>query len=437
LPLLAVVAAAFLLRAAYALLYCGDLPGGPRFDGTWYERVARDLLAGEGVRGVGGQPTAFFPPGYPALLAAAYAVFGASATVARLLNCAFGALTALCVFHIGRLAYNRRVGLLGAALFAVFPGDVFYAGLTLSEPAFTCAFSACLLLFLVWNRDPAPTRWRWLVFGLLLGGAAMIRGIAVPFLIVPAIVWARTLGLRRETLARTLAAGLGLALALLPWTLRNQLVMGYPLLLASDGANALIIAHSPLADGSQSQEIWAYRWETYAELIDFDRVRNPQAEVEVARQDLRHAARYFLTHPRRELLLVPLRLYHLLRNDHHALRHATVRERDPETGELRSRIRRGQETARLAAFADAWFFGVLTLAALGATRAFSPAARAGLLVPATPLFFLAIHAIVFWGDPRFHAPFVPMLALLAALAVDGRRRPWALQSHDVDASAAP
>jgi hypothetical protein len=81
----------------------------------------------------------------------------------------------------------------------------------------------------------------------------------------------------------------------------------------------------------------------------------------------------------------------------------------------------------LARFADAAFFALVLLAALGATRVFSRGARAGLVVPLCVLFFLAAHGVLFWGDVRFHAPFVPMLAILAAVAIDGRRRPWAIQ----------
>jgi hypothetical protein len=415
---------AFAVRFVYAVLIDAGPYESPIFDGSWYHRVARDIVAGEGVRGISGKPTAFFPPGYPALLGVAYALFGAHHLVARVLNCVLATATCLFTYGIGRRAYGEGIGLLAAAIFAVLPGDIFYASQILSEVSFGFALSGCIYAFLVFDEDGVPAN-RWLLFGLLLGLSALVRGIALPYLAVPILVWIVTRGWSRATATRTALAALGLLLAVTPWTIRNQLVMGSPILIASDGPHAFIIAHSPVADGSQSKRIWKYRSREYG---DVGRMGNPMAEAELAKADLRHGLEFMLTHPGRELALVPKRLYHLFRDDHFALRFSTVRYRGEESGAWHRRRRTRQEIEKAARLADLCFFGVLTLAVLGLTRVFTPAARRGLVVPLTPLFFVFAHGVVFWGDPRFHAPFVPMLAILAAVALDGRARPWPIQA---------
>jgi 4-amino-4-deoxy-L-arabinose transferase-like glycosyltransferase len=427
--LLAILLGALAVRLVYALLIDGAPHRIGSYDGTWYDRVARDLAAGKGVRGVDGQPTAFFPPGYPALLAVAYALFGSSFVVARLLNCVLATLTCFFTYRIGARAYNEAVGLLAAGLFAFFPGDVFYASQTLSEVSFTCALSGCIYVFLVWNAEPRRvSEARWLLFGLLLGWTALIRGLALLYLSVPLAIWLGTRGWGRATLSRGALAALGLVLAVAPWTLRNWAVMGHPILIASDGPNALIIAHSPVANGSQSIESWNFRLREFEQLVG---IGNPRSEAEFARADLRYGLRYLLTHPRHELSLVPKRIFHLFRHGHYALEHSTVLGVDKKTGRQRVRVRLPREYRRLARFTDVFFFLLLGFALLGTTRVFSRAARAGLIVPLTPLFFVMAHGILFWGDPRFHAGFVPMLAILAAVAVDGRRRPWTIRRSPI------
>lgn len=420
--LAAVLLAALALRLAWGLGMAGDSHAAPSYDGTWYGRVARDLLAGDGVRGIDGRPTAFFPPGYPAVLAAAYAVFGIHPALPKVLNAVLATLACLFTYLAGRAAYGWRVGIAAAALLAACPGDVFYAGVTLSEPLFGCALTGLVLAFLLWNR-PGAARLRWLGFGVLLGAASLVRGIALPFAVVPLAAWLADRSRARGAWLRFALVALGVALAVAPWTLRNQLRLGYPILIASDGANALLIAHSPIADGSQSLAVWEWRVREYAALAALE---NPRKEVEYARADLRSALAWSLAHPREELALVPKRLFHTLKHDHYALPLTTRTRVDPASGERRTELRPPKSLLGFARLADAYFLGLLLFAALGATRVFSRPARGALVVPFGVLFLLVAHGVVFWGDVRFHAPFVPLLAILAGVAVDGRRRPWAL-----------
>lgn len=413
--LAAILLVAFSLRLAWALVVESGTRQSFTIDANFYDRVARELLQGEGYLWHNGQPTAYFPPGYPLLLAAAYGVFGDSLIVAKLLNVVLGTLTCLLTYAVGRHAYGETVGLLAAALFAVFPGDIYSMSATLSEVPFACLLAGTLFAFLVWSRDPPqPSTWRWLLLGLVLGLASLVRGIALPFLAVFVAAWLPITGFRRETLKRALLAALGLTLVVAPWAIRNHLVMGGPILLSTDGAYVLFNAHSPLADGTQSFALNASREEVFSEYRDLPRA---EREVAMSKAQLRYAVRYMLTHPLQELSLVPKRLYHLYRDDHWAFLWLGKLHEDPVSSKRRRQAMSPHWEARWTAIADVYFFVILALATLGFGMALAPSRRRGLVVPLGVVYFNVAHGILFYGIPRFHAPFVPLLSILAALSI--------------------
>jgi len=331
------------------------------------------------------------------------------------LNVVLGTLTCLLAYAIGRRAYGEPVGLLAAAFLAVFPSEVYAASTTLSEVSFSFLLAGTLYAFMVWTRDsPRPSAWCWLVLGLMLGAATLVRGIALPFLAVFVAVWLLAAGRTRETLKRALLTAVGLTLVVAPWAIRNQLVMGGPIPLSTDGAYVFFNAHSPLADGTQSFATNALREHTFSEYRDLPRA---EKEVAMSKAQMRYAVRYMLTHPLQELSLVPKRLYHLYRDDHWAFLWLGKVHRDPVSSKRRREAMSERWEARWTAIADVYFFAILALATLGFVMALAPSRRRGVVVPLSVAYFNVVHVILFCGAPRFHSPFVPLLSILAALAI--------------------
>ena len=98
--------AAILIAAvtAVAILVQADLYEPPRFDGAGYAVLARSLREGRGYRAIDhpDEPChAHFPPGYPALLAAAWSLSGPSVPLAHVLSClcAVGATLAAWLWY--------------------------------------------------------------------------------------------------------------------------------------------------------------------------------------------------------------------------------------------------------------------------------------------------------------------------------------------------
>ncbi len=404
LALAAVLVLAFAVRLGCAFGLRTDVRATFRFDMSVYDLLARHLANGKGYVGYLGLPTAFFPPGYPAILGAAYRLFGDGLATAWTMHALLGALTCLLVYAIAAHLFTPAVGLAAAAILAVFPGDVFGATVTMSEVTFGCLLAAILYLFVRWN-DAVPTvpPSRWFLFGVVLGGATLVRGIALPFLAVPFVIWALADGLR-TAVARTALAASALLLVVLPWTARNYFVMGYPILLGGDAPFAFFNAHNPLAFGSQSVAMNHFRRREWPWL---EKLPLPQQEVEEARAEVRYALDYIVTHPRQELGLVPRRIYYLYAHDHYALLPGSLSPR---------------RHVLLVRYADAYFFATVVLALVGLVAAFPLASPSALVLPLTIAYITFMHGVLFFGDPRYHAPLVPVFSILAAVGLHALRR---------------
>jgi len=396
--LIAVVAVAFALRVAAVLLIEVDPRARWGFDMSWYDGVARRLVAGWGYVGFDWAPTAHWPPGYPFLLAAVYWLFGPSLLAAKLANAVLAIVTVVLTYRIGCELGRPRVGLVAAALLALFPGDVLYSPTILSEVLFATLFCASLWLFLVCRNRWQTRSLAWFGFGVLLGAAALVRGTALAmFPVFPLTLLVSGTTLRRA-MRYSVAAAAGLVLALLPWTVRNQLQLGSPIILATNGANAIWIGQSAVGTAHENIPLPKPNREASA------RVRNPESEVETARAKTREAFTSMVTHPGRVVAMMPAKTYMLYKDDRGSYPWI-------ESG-LRKRLA-PERRPWLDAVVDGYYFLVLGLALVG-TRHFLGREHGAALLPITVAWFTLAHAVLFFGLTRFHHTLLPVLSLMAA-----------------------
>jgi len=383
-------------------------------DATTYDRLARGLAEGHGFVAQSGEPTAYLLPGYPFLLGAAYGLFGDDLLVAKLLNVGLATLTCFFIYRVGSLAYGPGVGLLAAAIFALFPGDIYFASTTLSDVFFVCVLCGSLWAWLAWSHGEARRGpGRWLLLGVLSGIAALIRGVALFLPVVFAVAWLLDPGRGRDVLQRTFWLVVGMALAIAPWTIRNQRALGSPILLSTGGGYVLFNSHSPVADGTQGPGFMAFREQTFPDLV---RLPRPEREVALSKAQTRYALEYVWSHPLRELRLVPARLYHLYRHDHAAFAYLAG-PAPGRRGQLGNAMLGEPWRSRWSALANGYFFAVAAIALLGFVFSWSATWRRGWIVPLTVVYFHLVHGFIFLGQPRYHAPLVPLFSVLAALAL--------------------
>ncbi len=208
------------------------LPVAPLGDARAYELLSANLADGEGYLrpyeflDTGARyPTAEYPPGLPAVLAAARLVGVDGTTGLRLVLCAVGALTVGVVGLVARRLGGDGAGYLAAAIAAVHPA-LWNTDVTLmAEPL--AAFAGAVLVLGALAVADRPSWSRWLSFGALAGLACFVRSEFV--VIGPVLAGVVALGAvdrwgpRLRYLGGTLAV---VALVLAPWTVRNQARFG-------------------------------------------------------------------------------------------------------------------------------------------------------------------------------------------------------------------
>jgi 4-amino-4-deoxy-L-arabinose transferase-like glycosyltransferase len=238
----AILVVALVARLAAIAADDDYVPANDAFD---YHRHAQSIAAGEGypeaLLGVIGGPTAFRPPGYPFFLAGVYELAGGDArapsinpptaadlprlesrwTAGRVANAVLGTVAVLLIFLIARRIWDREVGLVAAAIAAIYPPLIFLSTELLTEPLFIALELGAVLAVLAYRHDPGRARWV-LIAGVLCGLAALTRsnGIIVAVL-AAAGVWVLRPRLSGRALAAPALLALVAALVVAPWALRN------------------------------------------------------------------------------------------------------------------------------------------------------------------------------------------------------------------------
>ena len=215
----------------------------PASDEVDYHRLAI-TLAETGRYSDNGAPTAYRSIGYPALVAAVYAVAGPRPDVVHALQAVLDTGTAVLLVA---LAGGGLLGLLAGLFWALFPAAILYTDLLMPETAFTTCLvgAACL------TRHGFPaTAGRALAVGLLIGAATLIRPVALLLLAAIPLAAHAT----RVPIPRPAPILLGALLLVFPWVARNAIVLHYPGLVTSTGVNLLIGKH-PHATGGYSPNV--------------------------------------------------------------------------------------------------------------------------------------------------------------------------------------
>ena len=400
----ALVGLAFALRLAWAL-YASRQPAGLN-DPHTYLMSGQDLAAGRGYRFVlDGAPTAYFPIGYPALVAAVVWVVDHTplSDIPRtvgVLQALLGAASVWLVWRITTRIAGARAALVAAGITAFFPGLLLYSAPLLSETLFVFAelVAIAVLVDVPWGPRGPSTR-RLIAAGVLFGLAALVRPQAALFIVAffLALLIARS-GWRRALAAGAIVA-VAAALTVMPWTIRNAITMDAFIPISTNGADDLCIGHNPAANGA-----FAF----YPACLDIKGLKGGEREVQRERKNTREAINYAWSNPRRELWLTLQRARFTYNGDYEAVdaveAYGNARFLP---GGLRSGLKHGSDVYF-------WVVTLLALAGLPFLASRGEPRRTFLLIG---LIAMAVAPLAFFGDVRFHVPASPLFAIAAAVAV--------------------
>jgi hypothetical protein len=396
-PFAVCLAVAAALRLTAVLL----IPWHPSFDDAWYFNRAIDIAAGRGYSDLRG-PTAYFPVGYPASLALVLRITGPSFRAAQLTNVVFSVGTMVVVYAIVRsLDGSRRSAFFSMAAFGFLPNQIVSCCVTMSEVAFTFVVSLGILLAVqhIWERVPL---WGGLV-GTVFGWATLIRpqAIALPFIIVPVIVYNRRAsiawGKRLLVNIAIVAAGLGAVVA--PWTYRNYKVFGTFVLVSTNGGENLLIGNNP-----RSTQHYTAPQTFFPPGVDIWQL----PELERDRIGASLAKAYIAAHPIQAVVRAPKKIWYMYRSDLGVTN--WIWDAYGKTGTAAYYLAQGTTEGCYLAILAA---GLAWIVTQFRARPTGPDANILLQVIVAVCVYFTLVTMVFFGDARYHQPLMPLLAIAA------------------------
>lgn len=424
--LLAVFALALVVRLIVVSVVTPDPRDGRFDDSVFYDSAARHLADGDGyvfdttvwVAPDGNPiypnqpatvPTALWPPGYALTLAAIYAVTDDSFTVARFANAIFGALTAALVFLIARHLFDLAAAVAAGAALALMPAHVLFTAILLSETYFGFLMATVLAVCVcfVFGRERPHMG---VIFGLgvLTAFAGYVRGEFLMFggVIALLMLWQW----RSRSLPALAALAAGALVIAVPWTVRNQITMGEPLIGTTGSGRTMYQGHNPIADGGPSL-VAVFNLEQGI-LKEHPGLDLKEFELRSTSEGSRLAREWAWDHKLKELDLVGRRMWQLFRTDEAGV--SWLQSNKPWFSP--------ENRDRLINLSTAYFWGLVAIALASAPVWWRGRDARRLVVFAIIPYYLLIFGVLFVGDPRYHYAMYMPLAVFggAGIAAIGR-----------------
>ncbi|MBX7071805.1 MAG: glycosyltransferase family 39 protein [Pirellulales bacterium] len=369
-----------------------------------YRQYATSLLEhGNFLRN--GAPSAWRPPLYPLLLAAAQRIDAQSIWSVAALHWLAGLATVALTLLTARALGLRRCALLAALVVTCDP--ILLASSTQVMTETLATFLASLVLYSLCRAQTRGGAIAALAVGIAGGLAILCRPTFALWMIACLPLVGAAAGKRYQP--RWAAMALLVAMATLaPWAIRNALQLGQPLITTTHGGYTLLLGNNPRFYDFLRQRRRGETWDS-AEFVQA--WQQTLAEEEVASEIDEDALAYRLARA------------HIAAAGRDFLRAAIYRQ---QSFWRLAPLRAGPTGTRSAQFARlaiaGWYFAVFALALVGLLwiervgwRLWLPS----LLLIAT----LAAAHLFYWTDMRMRAPAMPAFALLAAAGaawIDGQ-----------------
>jgi 4-amino-4-deoxy-L-arabinose transferase-like glycosyltransferase len=311
--LLIIIVTAIALRmgsAAFQGNNVTELPGIS--DQVSYDGLARRVVGGYGFSFAeghwpmtpAGEPTAHWSFLYTLYLAAFYAVFGAQPILPRLIQALIvGGLQVYVTYRIGEKMFSGTVGLIAAAISALYIYFVYYSGSLMTEPFYITAILCSLFITIQLSEDPGRSAEikHAILLGLALGVAVLLRQVFllfIPFL----LLWLWVARLKRHLSLPILSTIMSLGLVVLfmtPFVLYNHSRFGRYILNTNSGF-AFYWGNHPIY-GTHFMPILPVEMGTYQDLVPVELRSLDEAALDQAL--LRRGLQFVIDDPKRYILL--------------------------------------------------------------------------------------------------------------------------------------
>ena len=313
--LIGIIIISVLLRVA-AAIYLGnnvtDMPG--TFDQISYNALAQRVITGHGFSfgqpwwpaTAADAPTAHWSFLYTLYLAAVYGLLGVVPLAARIIQAVIaGILMPLLLFRLVNRTFGPRIGLVAAAISAIYIYFFYYAASLMSETFF--------ILGILWSFDIAigirytqtPRTRQWILLGLAMLVTTLTRQTFLPIIgLIGLWLWYAAKGMRLKIIKGFSISIVILILGIVPWTIRNYRVFHQFVLLNTNAGYVLYWANHPVFGTNFTNEL--PQGVTWGSLIPPEIIGMDEASLE--KELMRRAIQTIIDDPGRYILLSLSRL---------------------------------------------------------------------------------------------------------------------------------
>jgi hypothetical protein len=297
---------------------------------------------------------------------------------------------------VGRRVGGERLGLLAAALAAIYPPLVANESILMSESLYGLMIALTILTAL-WASE-APTWRRAAVLGAVIGLDALTRaeGLLLLVLLVPFVVRRVRPGASRRYLVALAAA----AVVVAPWCVRNSLQFDRPLGISTGDGAVLAGANNEISYHGDRTGTWQFS----ALAVPASAGVDPHDDADIGEYQRGKGLDYLRAHDGRVPLVALARV----------LRTWGLFPLDPSTHAHQESFTSGRRlSVAWVTLAAGWAATALALGGALLLR------RRGLLCAAllAPIALVTIDSAVFYGDVRFREAADISLVVLAAVAL--------------------
>jgi 4-amino-4-deoxy-L-arabinose transferase-like glycosyltransferase len=365
------------------VLAIAAIPTPIRTDWVAYHNLGTALASGQSI------DTAR-PIGWPAVLGALYRVGGPNPLFGELFNVGATVATALLLFWLTRRCFGPVAAVAATFIYAISPAPAVFAAVLASEPLFTALLiGAICLAILAIDRG-----WRvWIATGLVLAVAQYVRPAAL--ILLPAFMALPILTLvpLRRAILPVILLGSIFVLGLVPNVVFQYERTGRLTLSTSnfDGLNLLV--------GLNEKSGGSYSREDRALIADI-----PPTSREFVDAPYRLALERLRADPLVVIRLAPTKFQRMWGDATYAARFAIVDNDPADPGRaLLTIMSQGVHVLTLA----------LALVGVLAWRSLQPV----VILIILSVLMATLASFVIETQPRYHAPFEPLLCLLAGVGL--------------------
>ena len=340
-------------------------------------------------------------PLYPIFLAGSQSVFGTNIRFVQVLQALLITGTVVVFYFLARRIFDARISFLAAVLLSIYIPFTVRAALIMSEALFI--FLMFLSLYLVVAALQEQRGKYYIAAGLVLGLAFLTRPVVIllPLALIPLLIFfARHQASMGRTILLNSVFTLAFLAVLVPWGIRNAVVLGeYTPLPSSGGVNLWVATHPDWKEFVNYGTAYAWELDEFFDITGGDYYISSEADERFFREateNIKDDPQGWLSRNIKKLAWVSY--------------YSFFQEIRPSL-EGRGLVNRHPEFANVMHVGTLIFLFLLVFGMLQSLHK-----RESILLLVTMVYFLLVEAVSF-AESRHLLPLVPLYHLFAASAL--------------------